>query len=152
VLPNIAYMRSIGIKIGDGTIIRDKRNISIDISRPELLEIGSNVLLHKGTIILTHDFASICFANADLVITSSFHGTAFALNCGRPLISVIPNDSGDDRQSSLLKSVGANKSIVRIKTNLETINPHYDVEKMSNKLDEFRREALRWIVVNINRK
>ncbi len=61
----IAYMRSIGIKIGEGTIIRDKKNISIDISRPELLEIGSNVLLHKGTIILTHDFASRCFVNSD---------------------------------------------------------------------------------------
>ena len=85
------------------------------------------------------------FANADLVITSSFHGTAFALNFGRPLISVIPDDSGDDRQSSLLKSVGANKSIVRIGTNLETINPYYDVEKVATTLDNYRKNNINWI-------
>ena len=47
------------------------------------------------------------FANANLVITSSFHGTAFAINFGVPLISIVPNEIGDDRQSSLLKKVGA---------------------------------------------
>lgn len=39
------------------------RDISIDTTRPELIEIGSNVFLHKGTIIQTHDWASWCFVN-----------------------------------------------------------------------------------------
>ena len=59
------YYRRKGIKIGEGTFIRDTKHINVDISRPELLEIGSNVLLHKGTIILTHDYASRCFVNSD---------------------------------------------------------------------------------------
>lgn len=42
------------------------------------------------------------FANADVVVTSSFHGTAFAVNFGIPVISIVPGDKGDDRQSSLL--------------------------------------------------
>lgn len=45
------------------------------------------------------------FANASLVVTSSFHGTAFAVNYGIPLISVIP-EGGDDRQFSLLEKLG----------------------------------------------
>lgn len=52
-----------GIKIGKGTIIFDTSKIQIDITRPELLEIGENVLLHRGTIIMTHDYASRCFVN-----------------------------------------------------------------------------------------
>lgn len=92
------------------------------------------------------------FANASLVVTSSFHGTAFALNFARPLLSIVPSGNGDDRQSSLLRLVGAETSIVQINDNISKTNPYYDIEKMSNKLDEFRREALRWIVVNINRK
>lgn len=85
------------------------------------------------------------FANADLVITSSFHGTAFALNFGKPLISVIPDDKGDDRQSSLLKMVGADNSIVRIGTDLETIDPNYDVEKITTALDNYRKDNINWI-------
>ena len=37
------------------------------------------------------------FAQASLVVTSSFHGTAFALNYGVPLLSITPTN-GDDRQ------------------------------------------------------
>lgn len=60
----INWLRKKGIKIGRGTIIRNTQNIHIDIQRPELIEIGDNVLLHSGTTILNHDFASRAFINA----------------------------------------------------------------------------------------
>lgn len=60
----LKYFKNRGVKIGDGTFILDPKHIQIDISRPELLEIGSNVFLHRGTIILTHDWASWCFVNS----------------------------------------------------------------------------------------
>lgn len=56
-------LRDKGIKIGKGTIAFAPNEIQIDITRPELLEIGENVLLHRGTIIMTHDYASRCFVN-----------------------------------------------------------------------------------------
>ena len=60
----IQYLKSGGVKVGDGTFVLDPKKIQIDISRPELLEIGENVFLHRGTIILTHDWASWCFVNS----------------------------------------------------------------------------------------
>lgn len=60
----IKYLKSGGVKVGDGTFVLDPKKIQIDISRPELLEIGENVFLHRGTIILTHDWASWCFVNS----------------------------------------------------------------------------------------
>lgn len=59
----LAFLRKQGIRIGDGTIIFDPRTFRIDTTRPELIEIGSNVFLHKNTTILSHDWASWCFVN-----------------------------------------------------------------------------------------
>ena len=94
------------------------------------------------------EFMSL-FANASLVVTSSFHGTAFALNFGRPLISIVPDGNGDDRQSSLLLSVGAENSIVHINDVPSEINPYYDNNKVENSLEQLRKESIQWIVSNI---
>lgn len=60
----IRWLKSLGVKMGDGVIVFNPQNIKVDVSRPELLEIGDNVLLHDGTEILTHDFASRAFVTA----------------------------------------------------------------------------------------
>lgn len=60
----LRYYKNRGVRIGKGTFILDPKHIQLDISRPELLEIGENVFLHRGTIILTHDWASWCFVNS----------------------------------------------------------------------------------------
>lgn len=89
------------------------------------------------------------FANASLVVTSSFHGTAFALNFGRPLISVVPNLTDDNRQSNLLKAVGADSSIVLLGTPLDTISPYYNEEKVCENLNKLRNKSLLWVKNNI---
>lgn len=50
-----------GVKIGKGTVCMKPTSIAIDMSRPELVEIGEHVFIHRGTTILTHDWASWCF-------------------------------------------------------------------------------------------
>lgn len=85
------------------------------------------------------------FANADLVITSSFHGTAFAVNFGIPLISIVPNGDGDDRQSSLLRLVGADNSIVKIGDSINDINPYYNKVKVCEKLEKENIKTKDWI-------
>lgn len=57
----ISYLRKKGIKIGSGSVVFVPKVVQIDITRPELLEIGNHVFIHKGNIILTHDWASWCF-------------------------------------------------------------------------------------------
>lgn len=57
----IQYLRKKGVNIGNGTIFIDPKSVQIDITRPELLEIGNNVLIHRGTVLMTHDFASRAF-------------------------------------------------------------------------------------------
>lgn len=89
------------------------------------------------------------FANASLVVTSSFHGTAFAINFQRPLISIVPNDAADDRQTNLLRIVGARNSIVNIGLPLEKIDPYYEVTSVNEKLRLIREDNINWINDNI---
>lgn len=89
------------------------------------------------------------FANASLVVTSSFHGTAFALSFGIPLVSIVPDNVGDDRQSSLLKVCGADNCIVRINSEIESIQPQYDITAVKDKLDYLRQDSINWIKSNI---
>ncbi|RBP27063.1 succinyltransferase-like protein [Oceanihabitans sediminis] len=52
----IKFLRSKGIKIGDNIwMSADVKSVSIDITRPSLIEIGNNVRLNKNLTILTHD-------------------------------------------------------------------------------------------------
>lgn len=89
------------------------------------------------------------FANADIVVTSSFHGTAFAINFGIPLISVVPNGDEDDRQTTLLKSVGLGSCIAAHKKPIEEIRQNYNVCKLQDKLSDLREASIKWIKENL---
>lgn len=109
---------------------------------------ANNVIMQDKTDSDITEFIDL-FANADMVVTSSFHGTAFAANFGIPLISVIPNDKGDDRQYSLLKQLGLEQCIVPIGTEFDSINPYYDVNKANINLSQTRQDCLEWINDNL---
>lgn len=57
----VAYLHSRGIKIGEGCIFRDPLRTRIDVSRPALVSIGSNVDINMYFQILTHDWAGFVF-------------------------------------------------------------------------------------------
>lgn len=52
----IQYLRSLGIKVGDYCTIFHTPTVTIDTTRPELLEIGNCVKITKGCTILTHGY------------------------------------------------------------------------------------------------
>ncbi len=83
------------------------------------------------------------YENAKYVVTSSFHGTAFAVNFGVPLYSVIDDkNQSDDRQSSLLKALGIENCIVGKGTKFENIYPNYVVSMQQQKLNELRERSI----------
>ena len=85
------------------------------------------------------------FVNADVVVTSSFHGTAFAINFGIPLVSIVPEGNSDDRQSTLLKSLGLECCIANSQTPTSIIRYRYDLENATLNLDNLRRQSIAWI-------
>lgn len=91
------------------------------------------------------------FSHAALVVTSSFHGTAFSLNFCRPLVSITPsNTSKDDRQASLLKLLGLEQCISPVGSNIKQVNPVYDKDKLQIRLSKMREDGLNWIDKALN--
>ena len=82
------------------------------------------------------DFLTLIY-NSFIVITSSFHGVAFAVNFGKPVIGVV-KDGSDDRISSLLCNLDLNKNIAKIGTPIDALSPFYEFNKEQNKLNELR--------------
>jgi hypothetical protein len=50
------WLRKKGCKVGDGVQWYGLKDISIDVTRPSLIEIGNNVCFTRGNTILTHGF------------------------------------------------------------------------------------------------
>lgn len=59
----IDYLRQQGIRIGTHCHIGIPRTITIDYTRPYLIEIGNNVRMNNGFTLLTHDFATSVLTN-----------------------------------------------------------------------------------------
>jgi len=55
------FLRKKGIKLGKNTFWGNIRTISIDTTRPSLVEIGDNVRIDTGMTILTHDYPTWVF-------------------------------------------------------------------------------------------
>lgn len=85
------------------------------------------------------------FRHATKVITTSFHGTLFALNFEKPFYSVIESrNTRDSRILSLLQKCGAEDSVLMLTdTNLifKTITP----QKYTPYVEKFRNESLAFL-------
>ena len=77
--------------------------------------------------------------NAELVITSSFHGTAFSLIYEKPLMAIVrPDDKTDSRISSLLKIAQAEKSLVNYNSNVTFSREEiYQLKSDSKQLNDY---------------
>lgn len=52
----ICHLRKLGMRIGERTVVYDPRSVLIDQTRPWMIEIGSDVQITRGVIILTHGY------------------------------------------------------------------------------------------------
>lgn len=93
------------------------------------------------------------FMDASFIVTSSFHGTAFALNFQKPFYAIIPNKlSSDSRIQSLLSRVGAEDRAVCIEDDdINKLDINMDYTKIQNNLDEFRKESILWLENVLNK-
>lgn len=52
----VRYLRSLGMRIGEDTVIYSPKHCIIDVTRPWMIEIGRNVSVTEGVTILTHGY------------------------------------------------------------------------------------------------
>lgn len=92
--------------------------IILDGSLKDMKRKNSTVIKNAGPL----EFINLV-KNASFIITTSFHGTAFALNFGIPFYSVIKDRSGfDTRMIDLLEKAGLSDRAVMYKEQLTEIS------------------------------
>lgn len=57
----IKYLRKHGIRIGENVLFRNPSSIVVDLTRPALIEFGSNLDINEFFTVLSHDFGTFVF-------------------------------------------------------------------------------------------
>ena len=86
--------------------------------------------------------------NAKFITTSSFHGTAFALQSGNPFISYVLSDHAtDSRVSDLLRKCNAENHIVEIGEwrEIDDFSKFESSNVQQKALSSFRQESNAWL-------
>ena len=117
----------------------DLEVIYINGSKRDYFKKNSRVLKTTGPL----EFLKL-FANASFVITTSFHGVAFATNFGVPFYGVIKKNNKDTRIMSLLKVCELEERAVQFDG--EALPPiECDMTCAQNKLFEFRKFSMNYL-------
>lgn len=79
---------------------------------------------------------------ASLVVTDSFHGTAFSINLNTPFVEVLPDNGTSSRNISILRLLGVEDRITRSADDVDIIDRAIDFESVNRRLDAYRRSSL----------
>lgn len=123
--------------------------VCLDFSSRQHLGIRNCTNLHDS--VSPSDFVWL-FSNAEMVITSSFHGTAFALNFERPFYSIVNKDSSeDDRITSLLKECRAEYHIFKKGDSFPDFKQSQNFEESTRMIQNHRKNSIDYLRNNLER-
>lgn len=107
---------------------------------------GEFIQIEKEHPIGVYEFIQL-FERADIVVTSSFHGTAFAINFGKPFLAMDEGEKrNDDRIYSLLVSLGLSKQLIMDSSEMSELpNPYYNVVEAAKALDKMRDKSFSFL-------
>lgn len=80
--------------------------------------------------------------NANVLITDSFHGTAFAINLNTPFIEVLPNSGTASRNASILRLMGLENRILKNEADLDLVDMQIDFAYVNKRLFSERQSSL----------
>lgn len=85
--------------------------------------------------------------DAEMVLTTSFHGTAFAVNYGKPVFTVVQDrNASDSRQVSLMHNLGLDEQVLSIKDEMpEKGRFSYDVHSEQKRLETLRQQSMDYL-------
>lgn len=85
--------------------------------------------------------------DAEMVLTTSFHGTAFAVNYGKPVFTVVQDrNASDSRQVSLMHNLGLDEQVLSITDKMpEKGRFTYDVLSEQKRLETLRQQSMDYL-------
>ncbi len=79
---------------------------------------------------------------AEVLITDSFHGTAFAINFNTPFVEVLPNNNTGTRNISILKMTGLSHRILKDENDIALADQPIDFTEVNQRIAEEREKSL----------
>jgi acetyltransferase-like isoleucine patch superfamily enzyme len=141
----VKFLRAKGIKIGEGCkFYSGLKTISIDVTRPSLIEIGNDVAFNKNCKLVTHDFATKVFLTTHKEFIASSgkikigNNVSFGMDCTVLKNVTIGNNCFIGLGSVVTKDIPANSVAIGAPARvIATIDEYFLKRK-----DESVREAL----------
>lgn len=86
--------------------------------------------------------------DAEIVLTTSFHGTTFAVNYGKPVFTIVKDrNASDSRQISLMENLGLKNQILSLSDDFPSKEYFtYDVIKEQQRLEQLRQESKQFLI------
>lgn len=86
--------------------------------------------------------------DAEMILTTSFHGTAFAVNYGKPVFTVVQDrNTGDSRQVSLMSNLGLDAQILSITESFPSKDRFfYNVAQEQSRLEQLRQNSKQYLI------
>lgn len=134
-LRNYILVYQIGLPQGDPTLLLSKAKEIASFDNLEVLDLTPKLLPPE-------DFVS-AFKYARLVLTTSFHGTAFSILFNRPFYTISVNDKIDARSFNLLKSLDISNRLKRVESVLD--EDDIDYVKVNGYLDDMKKVSLDYL-------
>lgn len=141
---NRKYVLVYGVRGNVGMLINMANRIA-EKNGWEVIKIGSSFSVDEMESV--EDFLSL-FKDAQLVLTSSFHGTAMSLIFHKTFYSFALGDGGDARYVDILNTVGLSDRIKRIDEDEFEVTS-VDYTEADKKWDELRQRSLQFLASHI---
>ncbi len=107
---------------------------------------GASVMKNAGPV----DFINLV-SNASFIVTTSFHGTAFAINLEIPFYSVVSKYNKDTRMTDLLDVVGAQDRAICYDDKNIDYNTSMDFGMIRERLAQFRNNSKSYLLSSIQK-
>lgn len=125
-------IETIQTKLGLHTIV-------LSGTKADYLRKNSTVIKNAGP----NEFLYL-FKNASFVLTSSFHGVAFATNFAKPFYAIVKDGNSDSRLISTLKKLGLEDRALRYNQDITTYEISMEINCERN-LSAFREQSLSYL-------
>lgn len=90
--------------------------------------------------------------NAELVCTTSFHGTALAIKFERPLFVLEDKDTPDERKRSLLNQLGIENRIISCMDDVNKNRSYYmDYVDITKKLNKLQKQSSEYLINSLEK-
>lgn len=108
--------------------------------------VDKNIFINKFQTTSPEEYLGL-FENADFVVTSSFHGTAFSLIFNKSFYSLSHGNDKDSRQKTILKDLGLMDRFIKANDNLNYEPIDYSI--VNPKLENLRQQSIKFLTNNL---